>query len=332
MKTIAKSKVNALLDQLAKKDNILVPVADGGASKFAPYTPGMQITLDGRTLLPPKDVFFPQTEKMYKFKSNGLDGTLDSSLEVTKPQVLFGIRPCDAKSIHCLDHVFLSMTFVDEFYKTKRDNTLIVTIGCNGPAEPTCFCTSMEVNPQETECSDVHLYDLGSEFGAISKSDAGAAFLTEYASFFNEAEVKIPAVAEFQLNANVAGVTEKLQKMFDHELWEEVSRKCLSCGACTYICPTCHCFDVSARIAGNEGFRFRCWDSCMFSEYTMMAGGHNPRPSKKERVRNRFLHKLQYFPERYGELLCTGCGRCVSKCPVNLDITNIIKQVQEVEL
>jgi len=332
MKTIAKAKINALLDEIAKKSNVLAPVAGDGASKFAPYTQGAPVSLDGRTLLPPKDIFFPQTEKMYKFTNNSLEGSLESSFEATKPQVLFGIRTCDAKSIHCLDHVFLTKGFVDEFYQTKRDNTLIVSIGCNGPAEPTCFCKSMDVNPQEADNVDVHLYDLGSEYGAVAKSEAGEAFLANYAALFGDADVKIPEVAGFPLNPNLEGVTEKLQKMFDHPLWEEVSRKCLGCGACTYLCPTCHCFDVSARVAGDQGFRFRCWDSCMFSEYTRMAGGHNPRPSKKERVRNRFLHKLQYFPERYGELLCTGCGRCVSKCPVNMDITNIIKQVREVEL
>ncbi len=332
MKTVVKSKISALLDEIAKEFNLLVPTAGDGASKFAPYTSGGQVSLDGRTLLPPKDVFFPQTEKMYKFSTDGMAGSLETLLEAPKHQMLFGVRPCDVKSIHELDHVFLTKGFVDEFYQSKRDRTFLVSIGCNGPAEPTCFCQSMGVNPQESDAVDVHLFDLGSEYGAVAKSENGEAFLQKYASFFNEAEVQLPAISEFALKPDVEGITEKLQQMFDHPLWEEVSRKCLGCGACTYLCPTCHCFDISGRVAGNQGFKFRCWDSCMFSEYTRMAGGHNPRPSKKERVRNRFLHKLQYFPERYGDLLCTGCGRCLSKCPVNMDITNIIKQIREVEL
>lgn len=330
MKAIAKEKINQLLEAVAKDYSLLVPVK--GADKFAPYTPGVELKLDGRTLLPPKDVFFPQTEKMYKFASDGMEGSLESAMEQPKQQVLFGIRPCDAKSIHCLDHVFLTKGFVDEFYQSKRDNTLLISIGCNGPAEPTCFCQSMGVNPQDADDVDVNMVDLGDSYGAEAKSPKGEEFLTKYFNLFTDSFAPVPQVAEFPLSLDVNGVSEKLQKMFDHPLWEEVSRKCLGCGACTYLCPTCHCFDVSARVAGNQGFRFRCWDSCMFSEYTRMAGGHNPRPSKKERVRNRFLHKLQYFPERYGDLLCTGCGRCLSKCPVNMDITNIIKQIREVEL
>ncbi|HZW83882.1 MAG TPA: 4Fe-4S dicluster domain-containing protein [Candidatus Deferrimicrobium sp.] len=332
MKTIAKAKITALLDEIAKEFNLLVPTSGDGNSKFAPYTKDAQVNFEGRTLLPPKDLFFPQTEKMYKFSTDGMSGSLESSLEAPKHQVLFGIRPCDAKSIHCLDHVFLTKGFVDEFYQVKRDRTLLVSLGCNKPAEPTCFCQSMDVNPQEAIEADVQLYDLGSEYGAVSKSTKGEAFLAKYAGLFAEADAQIPAVEKFPLNVDVEGITPKLQKMFEHPIWDELSKKCIGCGACTYLCPTCHCFDISARVAGTEGFKFRCWDSCMFSEYSRMAGGHNPRPSKKERVRNRFLHKLQYFPERYGDLLCTGCGRCMSKCPVNMDITNIIKQVKEVDL
>ncbi|MDA8441586.1 MAG: 4Fe-4S dicluster domain-containing protein [Peptococcaceae bacterium] len=330
MKAIAKTQISELLNQVAREYNVLVPVA--GADKYAPYTPGIELKLNSRTLLPPKDVFFPQTEKMYKFSTDGMEGSLDSLLTTPKPQLLFGIRPCDVKSIHCLDHVFLSKGFVDEFYAAKRDNTFLISIGCNGPAESTCFCQSMGINPQDTDEVDVHLFDLGSQYGVVPKSAKGEAFVAKYAALFAETTEEVPAVAEFTLNLELDGVSEKLAQMFEHPLWEEVSRKCIGCGACTYLCPTCHCFDVSARVAGTQGFRFRCWDSCMFSDYTRMAGGHNPRPSKKERVRNRFLHKLQYFPERYGDSLCTGCGRCLSKCPVNMDITNIIKQVREVDL
>ncbi|HEX3015384.1 MAG TPA: 4Fe-4S dicluster domain-containing protein [Desulfobacteria bacterium] len=332
MKAIAKAKLNTLLDAIAKESNLLVPVSGDGTSKFAPYTQGAQLSFDGRTLLPPKDVFFPQTEKMYKFKTNGMNASVETALEAPRLQVLFGIRPCDAKSIHCLDHVFLTKGYVDEFYKAKKDATLIVSIGCNGPAQPTCFCKSMGVNPQEAEGVDVHLYDLGTDYGVVAKTEKGEKlFLDKYASFFTETTAQVPALADFPLEVNVDGITEKLEKMFDHPLWEEVAKKCLGCGACTYLCPTCHCFDISARVAGDQGFRFRCWDSCMFSEYTRMSAG-NPRPSKKERVRNRMLHKLQYFKERYGDLLCTGCGRCLSKCPVNMDITKIIKQVREADL
>ncbi|MBO4352620.1 MAG: 4Fe-4S dicluster domain-containing protein, partial [Eggerthellaceae bacterium] len=120
---------------------------------------------------------------------------------------------------------------------------------------------------------------------------------------------------------------DKLEGMYDHPIWDNLSIKCLNCGTCTYVCPTCHCFDISQENRRKDGVRFRCWDSCMFSEYTAMAGGHNPRPEKLERVRNRFMHKLNFFERRYGISLCVGCGRCVEKCPVALDITRLIDEI-----
>jgi ferredoxin len=268
---------------------------------------------------------------MYKFSSTGMDGTLEPTLEATKNQVLFGMRPCDAKSIHCLDHVFLTKGFVDEFYQTKRDNTLLVAIGCNKPAEPTCFCQSMDVNPQEAVDADVQMYDLGADYGAVAKSLKGEEFLKKYAALFAEADAQVPALEDFPLSVDVEGITPKLQQMFEHPIWEELSKKCLGCGACTYLCPTCHCFDISARVAGSEGFKFRCWDSCMSKDFNLAAGGHNTRPTKVEKVRNRFMHKLKYHLDRYNLAGCVGCGRCSQKCPVNLDITTVISEIKAVK-
>jgi ferredoxin len=143
-------------------------------------------------------------------------------------------------------------------------------------------------------------------------------------------ELEVPGCGSFKIKFNGEGVPEKLKTMFESEIWDEIARKCVNCGACTYLCPTCHCFDINQEVRGEDGVKYRCWDSCMFGDYTQMAGGHNPRPGKKERVRNRFMHKLCFFPERYNMLLCTGCGRCLENCPVQMDITSVIKRVQEV--
>ena len=137
-----------------------------------------------------------------------------------------------------------------------------------------------------------------------------------------------PQEVHCTLQVDSTNIKEKLDALGDSpELWDALSIKCLNCGTCTYLCPTCYCFDISQENKYKEGLRFRCWDSCMFSEYTEMAGGHNPRPNKKDRVRNRFMHKLNYFEDRYGKMLCVGCGRCVEKCPVNLDITVLIDKI-----
>lgn len=121
----------------------------------------------------------------------------------------------------------------------------------------------------------------------------------------------------------------KLASMFEHPIWDRVSQGCIGCGTCTFVCPTCYCFDIDHENYGTEGCKYRCWDSCMFSDYTRMAGGANPRPTRKERLRNRYMHKLSYFNERYGETLCVGCGRCIASCPAHLDISEFIEKATE---
>ncbi|MGI6711651.1 MAG: 4Fe-4S dicluster domain-containing protein [Bacillota bacterium] len=328
MKTIAKNKIKDLLDVMKKDAKVLVPMKVEGVSKFAPW--GSEGTLDFdavNTLLPPKDVLFPNTEKMYSYKVSNQEVTdLVVHYEGEKT-IIFGIRPCDMQSIACLDDVFLTKGFVDEFYKNKRDNLVTVCIGCTKTA-PTCFCDSMGVNPTKNDNADVQLYDLGNSYGIEAQTEAGQQLVAKWQGL-TDGSGDAPQVS-CSLKVDMAGVQEKLAKLFESPIWKEVSQKCIGCGTCTYLCPTCYCFDIDGRKDGNEGYKFRCWDSCMFSEYTRMAGGHNPRPSKKERIRNRYLHKLEYFNERYGKNLCVGCGRCLIKCPVNMDITLFIDKLKEV--
>lgn len=330
MKAFSKSKLNQLLDNLAGKARVMVPAKVDGITKFAPWGQGVELAMDSNTLLPPKDNLFPQMEKMYKFRVQGLAAEIENLDEAPQSQILFGVRPCDVKSIVCMDHVFLTKKFVDQFYKSKRDNTIIVALGCVKPGK-TCFCTSVGINPGQAPTADIMMYDLGDDYGYEAQTDKGRAFIGAFDALASESSKNAPATGGFTLVVDAFDITEKLQKMFNHPMWADISRKCLGCGACTYLCPTCHCFDINGETRGDQGIKFRCWDSCMFPEYTLMASGHNPRPTRKERVRNRFLHKLQYFKERYGELLCVGCGRCLAKCPVNMDITKIIKMVKEAE-
>ncbi|MGI6685956.1 MAG: 4Fe-4S dicluster domain-containing protein [Bacillota bacterium] len=329
MKILAKNKLNEAIEILAKDARVLVPMNVNGVSKFAPWGSTGTLEFDAvNTLLPPKDVLFPNTEKMYSYKIANQEVAELTVHNEAENQVIFGLRPCDMQSIKCMDDVFLTKTFVDEFYKTKRENLTTVCIGCTKPA-PTCFCDSMGLNPGKHEAADVQMYDLGDSYGVEAQTEAGQALVNKWHNLLSEGEVTIPEVS-CTLKVDMTNVPQKLAKMFESDVWKNISRKCIGCGTCTYVCPTCYCFDIDVKNGGNEGYRFRCWDSCMFSEYTRMAGGHNPRPSKKERIRNRFLHKLEYFNERYGKNLCVGCGRCVAKCPVNVDITLFIDQLKEV--
>ena len=178
----------------------------------------------------------------------------------------------------------------------------------------------------ESSVADVQVYYLGDAYGFEPISEKGKAFL-DAVTGLREGEGKLPEQKPQSIQFDPSGLAEKLKDMFEHPIWDEYAFKCLNCGTCSYTCPTCHCFDINNKLRGTTGLKLRTWDSCMFGEYTLMAGGHQPRPGKKERVRNRFLHKLQYFNEKHDMSLCVGCGRCIAKCPVNMDITKFIRQV-----
>lgn len=330
MLVLEKSKLKDVLKVLTNDYQVVVPSeADGGAA-FVVYQDNTEVKLDGNTLMSPKEIFFPQTEKMYHFKTVKNTVEIENIPEDKEKRLLFGVRSCDMKGLDCFDQVFLTKGFVDNYYKQKRDSFTTIALSCTQP-ESTCFCTSMGVNPQKAVGADVQAYDLGDTIGFEPISEEGAKVVDLIKGHLSEQQVSLPEVGEFNLKPDAEGIAEKLQGMFEAPLWDEIARKCINCGACTYICPTCHCFDISQNVRGEEGTKYRCWDSCMFGEYTQMAGGHNPRPTKKERVRNRFMHKLNYFQERYGMQLCTGCGRCINVCPVNMDITSIIKKIKEAE-
>ena len=330
MLVVLKTKLNDILNTLAQEYKVLVPAKIDDTSKVIPYEADVDILLDENVKLSPKDVFFPQTEKMYKMKTVKTSMELENIMGEAEPKLLFGVRSCDMKSLDCFDQVFLTKGYVDEFYQQKRDNVVTIALSCTQPMQ-SCFCSAMGLDPQKAVGADVQAFDLGDKIGLEAVSDKGKNVIELIKGQLSEEEVVVPQFGEFYLKVDAYGVSEKLNGMFEAPLWEDVSKKCLNCGACTYVCPTCHCFDISQEVRGENVTKYRCWDSCMFGEYTQMAGGHNPRPTKKERVRNRFMHKLNYFPDRYNMLLCTGCGRCINVCPVNLDITSVIKQIKEAE-
>ena len=327
MKVLNKTNLDSLLTQLSESAVVYVPKEVSGVLKFAPYISNDPVRLDvTNTLFPPKDLLFPQCQKMYHYGLNEANEMFVDPIIESGEQVIFGIRPCDMRSIECLDDVFLTKGFVDEYYQAKRDKLLTVALGCIHPAQ-TCFCESMGLDPNSAPAADIMLHDAGDTFIVKAQTEKGEAALTQWDSLLEEKEASYEK-SHCTLQVDARNIKQQLDNLCESdELWDAMSIKCLNCGTCTYLCPTCYCFDIDQENKYKEGVRFRCWDSCMFSEYTAMAGGHNPRPTKKDRVRNRFMHKLNYFEDRYGKKLCVGCGRCVEKCPVGLDITVLIDRI-----
>jgi ferredoxin len=339
MKAINSTRIPELLDALANKSTVFAPMQYGKDVYFRPWHPGAKVQWQQNSLLSPKDLLFPQTEMIYQYARQADTYEIIPDEPAAAPQLIFGLRNCDLHSIRLLDKVFLSGSYPDPAYEARRKNTTLIVLNCHQP-QLHCFCTSLGVDPQGGAGADLVLFALtaepaavtdapGIELGVEAKSERGQAILEKYPAFFTDTMQQPLPFSGCKTDFQMEDLSAKLPGIFVHPIWSDISRRCLACGVCTHLCPTCHCFDLQGEQAGEQGHRYRCWDSCMFSDYTLMAGGHDPRPTKLERFRNRFLHKLAYFPERYGEYLCSGCGRCLAKCPVNIDISYVVKKLKE---
>lgn len=332
MKVLEKAKLNAAFDRLANEALLLLPVQKGDVSAFLPWSEFKEgrdrLALESLNVeKPPKDAVFPQTERMYKFKTEGQEVVVEEVYEVKEKRIVFGIRPCDFRGIECLDQVFFTKGYVDSFYQARRENTVFIANACYAPG-PNCFCQDMGVDPLKAN-ADVLIHEAGEAYAWEALTSKGEEISKILGDLLVEKDVQLPQAKPFTRRADYEGLTEKLKGMFEDPIWERLSDPCQNCGICTYSCPTCYCFDIQVKTFGEEGYRFRCWDSCMYREYTLMAGGHNPREASMERFRNRFLHKLEFFQERYGQPLCIGCGRCLIACPAGISIVKIMEELKE---
>jgi ferredoxin len=291
------------------------------------------------TRLSPKFLVQPQTEPMFTY-------TLDESRpdhhilkEVQKdvcPKAVIGIRPCDAAAFLLVKRNFDAPQYQDPYWLKAYNSMTFVGLACNDPC-PTCFCTSAGCGPFHEAGLDVLLVDSGDRFLAKSLTDKGIALLAAagWNSLADDAG-KIEAMkqaAESRIASRIS--TDRLKAketthIYDAPFWEDTAFSCINCGTCTYSCPTCWCFDIQDENRGNTGVRLRNWDSCMFPLFTMHGTGHNPRGAKMQRVRQRFMHKLKYYVDKYDNgIQCVGCGRCIRLCPVNIDIRKVCNQMND---
>ena len=282
----------------------------------------------GNTLMPIKYYFFPQYEKMFEFKGRGENLKIVDIDKNIKDTVFWGVRNCDLQAIGLLDKVFLSGNFVDPVYEEKRKKTVLIGFDCLESYE-TCFCESLNYNSEENEIFDILFYKLNEDEYLGLVSERGRRILLEAGIKPKEAKKeqlkrmnikKEKFKNKFKIKFKLSEKCPDLKPFFEDEYFKDISFKCLSCGICSYVCPTCHCFSIEDNACKNDGHRMRCWDHCQNPNFTLMAGGHNPRQNKASRIRQRFLHKGFYFKENHDLLGCTGCGRCLMKCPVSIDI------------
>ena len=334
-KKINKKDIGKLLSQWSQQFTVFVPSIENGVAAMSKWDGKDTGFLDWyrNTVIPPKASFLPPMEEMFSFQKDRKGYHIELPPPNEHKQLIFGIRPCDAKALAILDMTFKDL-YQDPYYLPKRNSTVLVGLGCTNPYD-SCFCTSLGISPAESTDVDLMLTDIGDQFLVEEVTDKGKELIAKTsglkeATKTDEAkakEAKEAAHNKVTRKINTEGIEDKLLACFDDEdYWEKIAAKCISCGICTFLCPTCYCFDINDELFKQQGTRFRSWDSCAFPVYTKMPM-ENPRLEKWRRVRQKVCHKFEFHPMSFGVIACVGCGRCIRLCPVNWDITQTLESV-----
>ena len=338
---IDKQKWTEGIEKLKSVYRLYGPVQEDRFHNFTLLEKGMLPDFNFQnTRLSPKAIIYPQTEVMFHY-------TLDEKKEdhhILKevaadaaPRAVVGIRPCDAAAFLLVKRNFDTPEYRDTYWVRAYEGTTLVGLACRQPCQ-TCFCTTAGCGPFGEEGLDVLLVEEPEAFLTKAITPKGESFL-ETAGWGEAADggpieaLKTEAETRIRTAVQTDRLAEKtIPELFDAPFWDEVAFSCINCGTCTYVCPTCWCFDIQEEVSGTSGLRVRNWDSCMFPLFTFHGSGHNPRNTKTKRVRQRFMHKLKYYVDKYQDgIQCVGCGRCIRQCPVNIDIRRVCELMNSYE-
>ena len=345
MLSISAEKIDSLFALIGEKQSLYLPVDnETGKADFKKWEKGTKLSSNLKTVRSAKDFFFPKTEHMVSYEMKGKEITVTDPRKDVEDFVIFGVRACDAVGFTCIDNVYLNMDPVDSYYKNRRDHGTVITLACNNP-EKTCFCSTYGIDSSLSEnkngsAGDVSCWLADGKYFFAANTDKGTKFIETVKSVLSDSDEKAVDACKKDISDKMEKLPfahldlskfqgKDMLKIFNSKIWETVSEACVGCGTCTYVCPTCMCFDVRDFDTGNGIRQIRCWDSCMYNDFTQMAA-ENPRHTQKERSRQRFMHKLMYYPMAHeGLFSCVGCGRCLESCPVNMNAVKVIKAVQE---
>ena len=303
MLSIAKDKIDSLFELIGSKQPVYLPVDNNsGKADFAKWQKGTKLSEKLKTTRSAKDFFFPKTEHLVSYEMSGKEVKVVDPRKEVEDFVIFGVRACDARGFTAIDNVYLNMNPVDSYYKNRREHGTVIVLACNEPAK-TCFCSTFGIDASLAKpAGDVSCWLADGKYYFEANTDKGKAFVENTKSVLEDADTS----AVEACRKDIAEKVEKLPfahldlskfqgkdmlKIFNSKIWDKVSEPCVGCGTCTYVCPTCMCFDVRDFATSNGVRQIRCWDSCMYNDFTQMAA-ENPRHTQKERSRQRFMHKL----------------------------------------
>ncbi len=357
MEVTTKDDLTAWLDDLAERLTLIAPTAVEEQIFYRPVATSSEIVFDfGKADLPVKEYFLPSTHVLLSME-RGEDGVRLREPALDGQRVAFGLRPCDARALRVMDALFLDTEPADPYFAERREKTTLVGLACREMGDE-CFCTSLGLTPDDASDVDLMLTEMGEGGEGRKGGEGGGTYAVQVVTEKGAKLLGSLSLVEVEGTVPMPTARDKTpileaeawSEHFDQAYWARLADRCLSCRVCTYVCPTCRCFDVRdygtldgvSPEAGDERLncvehveppagggveRLRAWDSCMSEGYRRIAGGHNPRPTKAQRLRNRFYCKFSYYPRDFGPVACVGCGRCISNCPVNVDIVEVLEGV-----
>jgi len=326
---ITRENLSTLVDALiVEGTSVIAPVAvSSGRFFFQPLVSAEKLVLDPGVMPTNsvKEFVFPRHETLCCYRHEGKELILLDADPFTTRQVIFGPRPCDAAALPILDKIF-AWDFQDRFYQQRREKTTVVSLACK-EADKNCFCTSVGLSPDTQSGADAMLLDLGDGSLEVRVFTEKGKVLFDGKTTDSDKTGQTAAPPPVRFDA--AKVMKHLAEHFDDPVFEVTGLRCVGCGACTYVCPTCHCFDIVDEGGPTQGKRVKNWDSCQMTQFTHHASGHNPRGTQAMRQRNRIQHKFCIYPEKFGVILCTGCGNCSRECCATLGIRPVLELIDK---
>jgi len=286
-----------------------------------------------------KDFFLPRQEPLLRFRQRGSEVTVEEPEVPGRPRLVVAATPCDAAALAIVDRV-MNWDYEDEPWNRRRAATTVVGLAC-AVVDESCFCTAVGGAPDDTRGLDALLTPVEDGFVLEVVTEKGATLAATHEGLLTaleEGDGRVVAAARARAEARAraaatldldpAAVRDWVAANYDHPLLLSLGDRCNGCGACTGVCPTCHCFDIADEEEGvGRGTRRRFWDTCQSRLFTLHASGHDPRPDQHRRYRQRVAHKFSIYPLRFGEVLCTGCGRCTRVCHAGQDLVEILRHL-----
>ena len=335
---LKKKNLPRFLKSLSSFGELWAPVKKGDAHVFQKITDPKEIDLQARrTILPIKKLIHPPRFKMFDYDGKGYRENL-SDIE---RKVVFGIHPCDIHGLLILDQVFME-EHPDPYYIERRKNTAIIGVSCI--PDEYCFCNETGTDVTQTGY-DLFFSEIGTDFMIVWVGSSLGDDLVRTAEQLFDENITVEEIEKFidwkekrdkhfTLDINLTAMPDLFELKINDKVWDKIGERCLACGACTMVCPTCNCFNVVDENALEEkkGARKRIWDACTLHEYSLVAEGHNFRESRADRMRLWYTHKLRAFIGAYGDPSCVGCGRCIVTCPVNINVFTVVKTLRGEEV